>query len=160
MYQFYIYCIKIGRHIKHLPAVSILLCNPNIEETNKTIENCSGRPTVTWTVVPAGPAKNNLTMCLTTWQWQCIYNFTIIAVSPRQVYYQCKAFEWSTAAVDRPSQPVKLVVYYESLCPDSFRFFKEQLWPTWQKLSGIINLSLIPFGNAYVSKILYILCKQ
>ena len=31
-------------------------------------------------------------------------------------------------------QPVGVDLYYETLCPDTVRFFKNQLFPAWQKL--------------------------
>ena len=46
---------------------------------------------------------------------------------------------------------VKVNVYIESKCPDSKKFVNEQLYPTYQKLKSIINLKLVPFGNANVS---------
>ena len=69
-----------------------------------------------------------------------------------QVYYQCEANVWSASThyTLEAARPVQLGVYYESMCPDSVRFFQEQLWPTWQKTHTIIKLILVPFGNAYV----------
>ena len=32
------------------------------------------------------------------------------------------------------SEPIALDVYYETLCPDTIRFYKEQLYPAWEKL--------------------------
>ncbi|GAU93315.1 hypothetical protein RvY_05276 [Ramazzottius varieornatus] len=43
---------------------------------------------------------------------------------------------------------VHVELYYESLCPDCKNFIKEQLFPTAQKVGKIMNLTLIPFGNA------------
>jgi len=39
-------------------------------------------------------------------------------------------------------------VFYEALCPDSIRFFKEQLVPTYKALGKYINLNFVPFGKA------------
>jgi len=43
---------------------------------------------------------------------------------------------------------VKVAVYYESLCPDSVKFVVNQLWPTYEKVSSILSLDLVPFGKA------------
>ena len=48
------------------------------------------------------------------------------------------------------AQPVYLGVYIEALCPDCKDFIKKQLWPTWQKLSNYINLTIVPYGNGQV----------
>ncbi|XP_063594572.1 GILT-like protein 1 [Penaeus indicus] len=55
----------------------------------------------------------------------------------------CRAKEQGTVA-DR----VKVSVYFESLCSDSMRFFKNQLYPVWKDLQDIIDLEFIPFGKA------------
>jgi hypothetical protein len=43
---------------------------------------------------------------------------------------------------------VKLGVYLESLCPDSRSFVNEQLTPTFNILSQIFDVDLVPFGNS------------
>ena len=42
-------------------------------------------------------------------------------------------------------------VYYESLCPVSIRFIKDQLYPTWEKLGKYMEVEFVPFGKASVS---------
>ncbi|KAF7286164.1 hypothetical protein GWI33_007126 [Rhynchophorus ferrugineus] len=43
---------------------------------------------------------------------------------------------------------VNVAVYYESLCPDSRKFFTQQLYPSLQgNLSNYVNLTLIPYGK-------------
>ncbi|XP_025834258.1 GILT-like protein 1 isoform X2 [Agrilus planipennis] len=40
-------------------------------------------------------------------------------------------------------------VYYESLCPDSIKFFTKQLYPSLQtNLSHFVNLTLLPYGKS------------
>ncbi|CAG9821398.1 unnamed protein product, partial [Phaedon cochleariae] len=40
-------------------------------------------------------------------------------------------------------------VYYESLCPDSKKFFTQQLYPSLQgNLSSFVNLILVPYGKS------------
>uniref|UniRef100_A0A646QGE0 Gamma-interferon-inducible lysosomal thiol reductase n=1 Tax=Hemiscolopendra marginata TaxID=943146 RepID=A0A646QGE0_9MYRI len=57
-----------------------------------------------------------------------------------------------TAAFDskafRPDKKVTISVYYETLCPDSIRFVRDQLWPTFNQLKSIIKIDLIPYGKA------------
>ncbi|KAG5877846.1 hypothetical protein JTB14_007242 [Gonioctena quinquepunctata] len=43
---------------------------------------------------------------------------------------------------------VNVEVLFESLCPDSHRFIKEQLYPNWKELSPYVNLKLVPFGKS------------
>ncbi|XP_069179316.1 uncharacterized protein [Procambarus clarkii] len=58
-------------------------------------------------------------------------------------------YDWTLNAVSGAGgAPLKLVVYFESLCPDSVRFFKRQLYPTWRDLKDIIHLEFVPFGKA------------
>ncbi|XP_066912920.1 gamma-interferon-inducible lysosomal thiol reductase-like [Clytia hemisphaerica] len=46
--------------------------------------------------------------------------------------------------------PVNVSFYYESLCPGCRGVWRDQLYPTYQKLasSGIVNFEFIPYGNA------------
>lgn len=46
--------------------------------------------------------------------------------------------------------PVNVSFYYESLCPGCREVWKDQLYPTYQKLasSGIVNFFFVPYGNA------------
>ncbi|EEB20533.1 hypothetical protein Phum_PHUM620270, partial [Pediculus humanus corporis] len=45
---------------------------------------------------------------------------------------------------------VNVTVFYESLCPDSIRFIKKQLHPTYSELKDYMNVELVPFGKARV----------
>lgn len=40
-------------------------------------------------------------------------------------------------------------VYYESLCPYSIAFITEQLWPTYVRVGYLMDVQLVPFGNAF-----------
>ena len=49
--------------------------------------------------------------------------------------------------------PVHLDVYFEVYCPDSIKFVLKQLYPAWEKFkdTGVMTLTLYPYGKAYVS---------
>ncbi|KAG8183041.1 hypothetical protein JTE90_018087 [Oedothorax gibbosus] len=47
--------------------------------------------------------------------------------------------------------PVNLNVYYESMCPDSALFFREQLVNVQSKIPSYLNIELFPYGNAHYS---------
>ena len=55
----------------------------------------------------------------------------------------------SLVAGDEQSYTVKDVgVYYESLCPDSIRFIKNQLVPAYDTVKDHIRVTLVPYGKA------------
>ncbi|XP_030763555.1 GILT-like protein 1 isoform X1 [Sitophilus oryzae] len=39
-------------------------------------------------------------------------------------------------------------VYFESLCPDSLSFIRNQLYKNWQDIAQYVDLQLIPFGKS------------
>lgn len=45
---------------------------------------------------------------------------------------------------------VKIGVFIESLCPDSKRFFNNQLEPTFKEIGQIIEPTIVPFGHARI----------
>ena len=54
------------------------------------------------------------------------------------------------------AEPVNFTLYFESLCPDCQRFFIKQLYHTYMALGeDVMNLTLVPYGNARVSKYTY-----
>lgn len=48
------------------------------------------------------------------------------------------------------NDPAKIIVsvYYEALCPDSRRFFVDQLLPAYELIPDSIELDLVPYGKA------------
>ncbi|XP_077499356.1 gamma-interferon-inducible lysosomal thiol reductase-like [Amblyomma americanum] len=48
----------------------------------------------------------------------------------------------------RPPNRVKVQLFYETHCPYSQKFITHQLWPTYLRLNGLLNVRLIPFGMA------------
>lgn len=55
---------------------------------------------------------------------------------------------------------VKLGVYFESLCPDSRRFFSSELEPSIHDIKSLIELELVPFGKARVVSKQKMLCQH
>ena len=70
--------------------------------------------------------------------------------------------EWSKSTptkeignkISPDADPVKITLYYESFCGGCREFINTQWYPTYQKLNGtgILELELVPFGNARVKK--------
>ena len=52
----------------------------------------------------------------------------------------------------QPSK-VQVEVYYETLCPDTRYFIRQQLYPVWQDLKHIMDIHWKPYGKATVSKL-------
>ena len=54
------------------------------------------------------------------------------------------------------ADPIKITLYYESLCGGCREFITSQWFPTYKKLNatGILQLELVPYGNAQVLHIL------
>ncbi|KAK7091127.1 gamma-interferon-inducible lysosomal thiol reductase-like [Littorina saxatilis] len=62
-----------------------------------------------------------------------------------KVYQQCKESVWT---VKTNAALVEFELYFESLCPDCRNFIKTQLFPTYTKVGSIMNITLVPYGNA------------
>ncbi|KAA0202691.1 hypothetical protein HAZT_HAZT001179 [Hyalella azteca] len=54
----------------------------------------------------------------------------------------------SKKAAAQVAPPVKVALYYETLCPYSREYFVDQLYPTYELIKDIMDVSLYPFGNA------------
>lgn len=52
---------------------------------------------------------------------------------------------------------MKVSVYYETLCPDSIAFIRNQLWPAHGSVGEIMDIDLIPYGKAAVRQLLFCL---
>ena len=47
-----------------------------------------------------------------------------------------------------PIERVNFTLYYESLCADCRQFTTTQVWNAFRSVLDIVNLTLVPFGNA------------
>ena len=43
---------------------------------------------------------------------------------------------------------MNLTIYYESLCADCRQFIITQVWNAFEAVLDIVNITLIPYGNA------------
>lgn len=50
------------------------------------------------------------------------------------------------------AKPTSIDLYYETLCPGCRIFIASQLYPTWEKVPQLINITLVPYGNAQVNR--------
>ncbi|XKL66163.1 hypothetical protein PGB90_009583 [Kerria lacca] len=61
-------------------------------------------------------------------------------------------FESSSINNNEPKKNLNITVFYESLCPDSIDFFKNQFSRNWRSFYGYLNVELVPYGKANQTK--------
>lgn len=64
------------------------------------------------------------------------------------VLQQCLEANFTRATLWQTADPVKVGLYYESLCPGCQSFITSMLYPTSVLLGDIMDLTLVPYGNA------------
>ena len=52
-------------------------------------------------------------------------------------------------SLSNQNELVNFTVYYETLCADCRQFITTQVWFAYQAVADIMNLTLIPYGNAH-----------
>lgn len=85
-----------------------------------------------------------------------------------QVFEQCLKYVWQPAnpyldfkhiiskTIAAPAADlVNFTLYYETLCPDCREFVSGQLWKAFNAVGHIMNLTLVPYGNARVVDLIY-----
>lgn len=67
----------------------------------------------------------------------------------------CLVAVLACSGLAQAADPVPVTVYYESLCPDSIKFYINQLYPTMENanLSMNVELQLVPYGKSTQEKL-------
>lgn len=55
---------------------------------------------------------------------------------------------WVSSSTAQETKPVNITLYFESLCGGCQWFIKHQLYPAFQSIGSIMNINLVPYGNA------------
>ena len=59
---------------------------------------------------------------------------------------------WISLSRAQQANPVNVTLYYESLCGGCQYFIQHQYYPAFQNISSIMNVGLVPYGNAEEKK--------
>jgi len=63
-----------------------------------------------------------------------------------RVTNQCKSYVWN---VRDENDKVNVTLYYETLCPYCQQFITTQVAQAFSTILDIINITLVPYGNAH-----------
>ncbi|CAH0394619.1 unnamed protein product [Bemisia tabaci] len=92
------------------------------------------------------------TLVLTFWQLKLKYHLDDSSgVNSEENMYIEKKYDSFGKEISE-FLPVKVTVYYETMCPDSRNFFVNQLLPTYEEIPQLITLDLVPYGKASTTK--------
>ena len=61
------------------------------------------------------------------------------------------SFVFVAIVVSHASAKPELAVYYESLCPYSRDFIRQEVFPAYQRVNEYLDVRFIAYGNAQVS---------
>lgn len=59
-------------------------------------------------------------------------------------------FIYESNAMSLSFSPVKVGIYYETMCPACKQFIGQQIYPAYKELSDIMELEIVPYGNVKV----------
>jgi len=84
---------------------------------------------------------NNMEIAVKLVMFGCIFSLAMASWIPGRPPPKIEDYS------NEPSK-VQVEVYYETLCPDTRYFIRQQLYPVWQDLKHIMDIHWKPYGKA------------